>query len=69
MLIYVVIAIPSSLVGLAVVLAVIRANKDDLPAIVPALMRTGHDDDHRKRPPSLPRPLASMIQGTDEVRY
>jgi hypothetical protein len=56
MLVYVVIAIPSSLIDLAVVLAVIRANKDDLPVIVRALMRMGHDDDHRKRPPSLPRP-------------
>jgi hypothetical protein len=44
--IYVAFAVPSSLLGLAVVLAVIRANKDDLPAIVRALMRIGSRDDH-----------------------
>ena len=33
---YAILAIPASLVGLAAVLAVIRANKDDLPAIVRA---------------------------------
>ena len=38
---YVVFAVPPSLVGLAVVLAVIRAKRDDLPAIVRALMRVG----------------------------
>jgi hypothetical protein len=36
---------------------VIRANKDDLPAIVRALMRVGpRDDEDRKHPPSLPKP-------------
>jgi hypothetical protein len=55
--IYVVIAIPSSLFGSAAVLAVVRANKDDLPAIVRALMRMGpRDDDSGKGPPSLPKP-------------
>ena len=53
--VYVVIAIPPSLLSVAAVVAVIRANKKDLPAIVRALMRVGpHDDDSRKGPPSLP---------------
>lgn len=55
--VYVVIAIPWALIGLAAVLAVIRANKDDLPDIVRALMRMGQrDDDRRDGPPSLPKP-------------
>jgi hypothetical protein len=59
--VYVVIAVPPSLVGLAAILAVVRANKDDLPAIVRALMRVGprddkRDDDSGKGPPSLPEP-------------
>lgn len=55
--VYVVFAIPPSLVGLAAVLAVIRADTKDLPAIVRALMRMGHrDDDDRDDPPSLPKP-------------
>lgn len=55
--VYVVLAIPPSLVGLAAVLAVIRANKDDLPDIVRALMRMGpRDDDRGDRPPGLPKP-------------
>ena len=37
--VYVVLAVPPSLVGVAAVLAVIRAKKDDLPEIVRALMR------------------------------
>jgi hypothetical protein len=58
--VYVVIAIPPSVVGVAVVLAVIRAKKDDLPDIVRALMRVGprddkRDDDSAKGPPSLPK--------------
>ena len=58
--IYVVLAVPPSLVGVATVLAVIRANKEDLPAIVRALMRMGPRGDEgnrggRKTPPSLPR--------------
>ena len=48
--------VPSGLIGLAVVLAVIRANKDDLPDIIRALMRMGPRDDSRKTPPSLPKP-------------
>jgi hypothetical protein len=50
------VVIPPSLVGLAAVLAVIRANKEDLPAIVRALMRMGHRDDERDDPTSLPEP-------------
>jgi len=54
---YVVLAVPPSLVGVAAVLAVIRAKKEDLPAIVRALMRMGpRDDDSGKPPPSLPKP-------------
>ena len=55
--VYVVIAVPPSLIGVAAVLAVIRAKKDDLPDIVRALMRMGpRDNDSRKTPPSLPKP-------------
>ena len=55
--VYVVVAVPPSLVGVAAILAVIRANKNDLPAIVRALMRVGpRDDDSGKGPPSLPKP-------------
>ena len=57
--VYVVLTVPPSLVGVAAVLAVIRAKKDDLPAIVRALMRVGPHDDKRdddgKPPPSLPK--------------
>jgi hypothetical protein len=61
--IYVVLAVPPSLVGIAAVLAVIRADPKDLPDIVRALMRMGsHDgkednesDDGPKVPPHLPR--------------
>lgn len=53
---YVILAVPPSLVGVAAVLAVIRAKKDDLPEIVRALMRVGpRDDDSGKGPPSLPK--------------
>lgn len=45
------------LIGVAVLITVIRAEKEDLPAIVRALMRMGpRDDDSRKPPPSLPKP-------------
>ena len=49
------------LIGVAAVIAVCRANKDDLPAIVRALMRVGphdgkRDDDTGNGPPSLPKP-------------
>jgi hypothetical protein len=55
--VYVVVAIPPSLVGVAAVLAVIRAKKEDLPDIVRALMRTRPRDDHGgDSPPSLPKP-------------
>jgi hypothetical protein len=55
--VYLVIAVPPSLIGVAAVLAVIRAKKEDLPDIVRALMRMGpHDDDSGKGPPSLPKP-------------
>jgi len=59
--VYVVLAVPPSLAGVAVVLAVIRAKKDDLPEIVRALMRVRprddkRDDDSVKGPPSLPKP-------------
>lgn len=59
--IYAIFVVPPSLVGLAAVLAVIRAKKDDLPDIVRALMRLGprddkRDDDSAKGPPSLPKP-------------
>lgn len=49
-------AIPPSLLGLAVILAVVRAKQDDLPDIVRALMRFRGDDDERNSPPSLPTP-------------
>jgi hypothetical protein len=53
---YILLAASPALVGFAVVLAVVRANRDDLPDIVRALMRMGpRDDEDRKRPPSLPR--------------
>ena len=56
----VVLAVPPSLIGVAAVLAVIRAKKDDLPEIVRALMRIGPRGDEgscgrRKTPPLLPR--------------
>jgi hypothetical protein len=59
--IYILLTVPPSLVGLAAVLAVIRANKEDLPDIVRALMRVRarddkRDDDSGKGPPSLPKP-------------
>ncbi len=59
--VYVVFAVPPSLAGVAVVLAVVRAKTDDLPDIVRALMRVGphddkRDDDSGKPPPSLPKP-------------
>jgi hypothetical protein len=55
--VYLVVAVPPSLIGVAAVLAVIRAKKDDLPDIVRALMRIGpRDDGSGKGPPSLPKP-------------
>jgi hypothetical protein len=43
--VYALIAVPPSLVGVAAVVAVIRANRHDLPAIVRALMRVGPPQD------------------------
>lgn len=55
--VYVVLAVPPSLAGVAVVVATVRAKKDDLPDIVRALMRMGpRDGDSGKAPPSLPKP-------------
>lgn len=48
--------IPPSLLGLAIILAVIRAKQDDLPDIVRALMRFRGDDDDENPPPALPPP-------------
>jgi hypothetical protein len=62
---YVFLAISPALIGVAVVLAVIRADPKDLPAIVRAVMRIGsgdskqddgHLDDGGENPPSLPGP-------------
>jgi hypothetical protein len=54
---YILFVIPSALPGLAAVIAVCRANRDDLPVIIRALMRSGSsEDDGRKGPPSLPTP-------------
>ena len=57
--VYVVLAVPPSLAGVAVVIATIRAKKDDLPDIVRALMRMGScddkPDDDDGKPPPLPR--------------
>ena len=54
---YALLIVPPSLVGVAALVAVIRARKDDLPAIVRAIMRMGpRDDDDQKGPPSLPKP-------------
>jgi hypothetical protein len=47
------------LIGFAAIVAVCRADRDDLPAIVRALMRLGtRDDDDRNDPPRLGLPLA-----------
>jgi hypothetical protein len=50
--VYVVVALPSSLLALAIILAVIRANREDLPDLFRALR--GKDDDDGPAPPSLP---------------
>lgn len=50
-------ALASVILGLALVIAVIRAKREDLPDIVRALMRSWPpDDDGGKGPPSLPKP-------------
>jgi hypothetical protein len=51
--VYALIAITPSLVGLAAVVAVIRANRDDLPAIVRALMRVGPPGDNNEKGASM----------------
>jgi hypothetical protein len=44
------------LVGVACIIIACRANRDDLPAIVRAIMRMGTPtDDDRHEPPSLPK--------------
>ena len=61
--VYVVIAVPPALAGVAIVIATIRAKKEDLPDIVRALMRIGPRDSERDdrpndegvKPPSLPQ--------------
>jgi hypothetical protein len=52
MTVVVLLAVSPALIGVAVVLAMLRAKKDDLPDIVRALMRMGPRGDG---PPSLPR--------------
>jgi hypothetical protein len=52
---YILFVIPTTLPGLAAVIAVCRANRDDLPVIVRTLMRLGSSEhDGQKGPPSLP---------------
>jgi hypothetical protein len=52
-------AVCSALPGVAAVIAVCRAKRDDLPDVVRALMRMGPRDDKRdddaRKPPSLPQ--------------
>lgn len=59
--VYVVSAIPLSLIALAKVLAVLRADKKDLAAIIhgPSANRLSddkRDDDGDAKPPALPKP-------------
>jgi len=54
--VYVVIAVPASLPGLAAVIAVCRANRSDLPAIIRAWRMGPRDGDGEGGPPSLPKP-------------
>lgn len=54
--VYVILAVPSSLFAVAAIVAVIRADRGDLPAIVRALTRMGpRNDDSGEGPPSLPK--------------
>lgn len=60
-LLYLVLAVPPSFAGAAVLVATVRAKKEDLPDIVRSLMRLRsrddkRDDDSGKGPPSLPKP-------------
>jgi hypothetical protein len=58
--IYALIAVPPSLIGVAAVVAVVRASREDLPAIVRALMRIGPPDyDNEKGASLLPKHTAS----------
>jgi hypothetical protein len=57
--VYVILAVPPTLAGVAVVIATVRARQDDLPDIVRSLMRlkprdNRRDDDSGKSSPSLP---------------
>lgn len=58
--VYVVLAVPPTLAGVAVVIATARAKQDDLPDIVRSLMRLKPRDDRRdddnSQPPALPKP-------------
>jgi hypothetical protein len=58
-LLYLVLAIPPSFTGAAVLVATVRAKKEDLPDIVRSLMRLRPRDDKRDdddgEPPSLPK--------------
>jgi len=57
LVLYILLAAAPCLIGIAVVLAVIRAKKDDLPEIVRALMRMeARSDNGADGPPSLPKP-------------
>ena len=60
-LLYLVLAVPPSFAGAAVLVATVRAKKKDLPDIVRSLMRLRsrddkRDDDSDKGQPSLPKP-------------
>jgi hypothetical protein len=46
---------PWFLIGAAVLVAVLRANRDDLPALIRALIGRGSDDDRGGNQPSLPK--------------
>jgi hypothetical protein len=48
--------LPFLLIGVAVIVAVLRANRDDLPDLIYALMGRGRDRDAGRIPPSLPKP-------------
>lgn len=61
--IYDLFVVPPSLVSAAILVAVIRANKDDLPTLIRALMGKGGDDG--PTPPQLPKPLASSRHAAD----
>ena len=62
--IYALVVVAPSLVGVAVVLAVIRAKRDDLPDIVRALMRLGPRDDERTLQPAAVTAQALSMPST-----